>query len=82
MLPAPDETLELGCVLRPVSSCGASEKLPVLRRLLVNYTSSLRYVLFENVYVVSAIVSAAGTSSRRGDFTAVLSSIGQPQKPN
>ena len=88
MLPASNETLELGCVLRPVSLCGAPEKLPVLRWLLINYTPSLSYVLFENVYVVSTIVSAASTSSRRkgvikgGDFTAVFSSIGQPQKPN
>lgn len=63
-------------------------KLPVLRWLLINCTSGLSYVRFENVCVVSTIVSAANTRSRRkgviegGDFTAVFSSISQPQKPN
>ena len=85
MLPAPNETLELGYVLRPVSLCGAAAKLPVLRRLLINYTSGLSYVRFENVCVVSTIVSAANTRSRRkgvikGGDSAPLASLKNPTK--
>ena len=74
-------------MLRPTALHGGSEKLPVLGWLLVTCTYSLSYVLFGDLYLVSIIVSAAGASRREavtkgGDFSAVLSSIGQSQKPN